>query len=172
MSAGPYGALMAMLAAAPSLANVSVGFGEENINAQDMPTPMVVVVPVGGTWNDTTCLPGYYKTADVNLQNIWMTREMIDLYCWGASIDPSALPVDHADATNELRQLVLQAFQNQTPLGLKFVPMSGKWAQMGTASVRYGRAYVLTVQVDITAPDVLPVYATVTQETLSPITVE
>ena len=160
--------LVTTLTAAPSLRNATVLFGEENINAQDATLPFVCVVPVGGPWSNPTDLPGYYRNADLELNNIWMTQESIDLYLWAADSDPSAQPLDHADAVETFRQEVLQALQYQVAYadvtgtkhrGFKFNPVSGRWAQMNQASVRYGRAYVLTVTVDITAIDVLPVDA-------------
>jgi hypothetical protein len=160
--------LYATLAGAPSLENATVFFGEENINAQDATLPYVCMVPTGGPWSNPTDLPGYYRNADLELNNIWMTQESIDLYLWAADTDPSAQPIDHADAVETFRQDVLRALQYQVAYadvmgakhrGFKFIPVSGRWAQMQQASVRYGRAYVLTVQVDITAIDTLPVDA-------------
>lgn len=160
MSVGSLATLMTMLQAAPTLSGASVVFGEEMVAAQDKDLPMVAIVPVGGTWGPPGA-PGYYQIADVNLNNIWMTQESIDLYLWAASLDPNADPIDHASAIEEFRAQVLQAFQHQAPTGLMFKPVSGRWQLDQRAVVRYGRAYVLTVVVDITIPDVLPVYATV-----------
>ena len=160
MSVGSLATLMTMLQAAPTLADASVVFGEENIAAQDYPLPMVVVEPTSGAFRSDG-EPGYYQNADVNLNNIWMKGQTIDLWLWAASLDPNAYPVDHADAIECFEAQVLQALQFQAPNGLKFHPVADRWQTDGKAVVRYGRALVLTVVVDITIPDVLPVYATV-----------
>ncbi len=158
--------LMTMLAAAPAMEGVSLVFGEENINAQEYPLPMVVVVPVGGGWGPPGA-PGYYKNASLDVNNIWMTQESIDLYLWNNDADPEATEVNHADAVEDLRARVLQSLQTQAPNGLMYRPLSGRWQQQDKETNRFGRAYVLTVQVDITVPDTLPVLATVEKVTVN-----
>lgn len=165
----PYGSLktlMVMLTATPALSGISLVFGEENINAQEFPLPMVVMVPVGGTWGPPGT-PGYYKNASPDLNNIWMTQETIDLYLWNNDPDAEATEVDHADAVEDLRARVLQALQSQSPQGLMYRPVSGRWQLADKENNRFGRAYVLTVSVDITIPDTLPVLATIEEVTVN-----
>jgi hypothetical protein len=171
MSASSYGALktlVAMLTAFLTPYGIEVVYGEENIHSEKEFIPRVVVVPVGGSWVDSGCTPGYYKDANVDLNNIWMTRENIDLVMWSFDPDPLAQPIDHADATEDLRARVLQAFQSQAPNGLMFRPLSGSWEQMQEGVNRFGRAYRMQLQVDITVPDVLPVDVTVDEVTINP----
>lgn len=174
--------LVAYLAAAPSLVGVSVVFGEENIRSQAHPLPMVTVVPVGGPWVPGGA--GYYKAADPDTGNLWMTQESIDLYLWSADIDSdgrvkdTAQPIDNANAVENLRARVLQAFQTQQAheladgtkqYGWMFRPVSGRWETQQDEANRYGRTYVLTVSVDITVPDRLPVDADVDEVVIDPI---
>lgn len=167
MSIGSLKTLFTMLSAAPTLATVNVAFGEEMLSAEDLPTPIVVMVPVGGPWAQPSDAPGYYQGNDPNLNNIWMTQESINLHCWAFDTDPAALPVDHADACETLRAQVLQALQSQCSNGLKFNPVNGQWIPMSNAVNRFGRGYILNVQCDITVPDVPVQYATVTKITLT-----
>lgn len=184
MSVGVYSNLLAMLSVAPSLSGVSLSFGEETNNAQEYPLPWVNVVPTGGAWAQ----PGYAHDENVNENSQgWTTSESIDLYCW--AFDPS-VPIDtpssyvlarHADQTIDLLTNVLQAFQNQTDNanpntgaklgGLMFRPQSGRWQTMQNADNRYGRAYVLTVGIDITIPDFVPPEVICTEVTLNPISI-
>ena len=168
MSVGSLKTLFQMLTEAPTLASVNVAFGEEMLSAENLPTPYVVIVPVGGPWADGSDAPGYFKGADPNLNNIWMTQESINIHCWAFDPDPNALPVDHADACETLRAQVLQALQYQAPNGLKFNPVSGSWVSMANAVNRFGRGYILNVQCDIAVPDVPVQYETVTQTTINP----
>jgi hypothetical protein len=41
-----------------------------------------------------------------------------------------------------------------------FRPITGQWAMGGDSVVRYGRAYILTVSVDIAIPAIQPVEVT------------
>ena len=163
MNYGALKTLLTMLQSQPSLRGVSVVFGEEMIAAQDSACPVVVMVPVGGPWND----PGYIQGVNPAVEMIWGTTESIDLYCWAAATGNDS-PIDNADAVEVLRARVLQAFQGQLNSGLKYVPVSGKWMRMNDSVNRFGRAYVLTVQVDIGIPAVMYPDATVTQTTLNP----
>lgn len=168
-SVGALKTLMTMLADAPSMTGVSLVFGEENIRAQEFRLPMVTVTPVGGSW--TNGLPGYYEDANVDLENIWLTTENINLTLWAcADMDASPPPtaVDHADAIENLRCNVLRAFQSQAAQGLRFVPVSGQWALYDEQVNRFGRGYVLTVQVDITYPSALPVDVTLETVEVNP----
>lgn len=174
--------LLAYLVAAPSLVGVSVVFGEENIRSSAHKLPVVTVVPVGGPW--VAGGGAYYRAANVNLNALWMTQESIDLYLWSADVDgdgrakDDAQPIDHANAVENLRARVLQAFQTQqaqenaegeAQYGWMYRPVSGRWETQQDESNRYGRTYVLTVQVDITVPDALPVEADVDEVVIDPI---
>lgn len=166
MSVGVLSTLLSTLQASPILtgAGVSVAFGEEMINAEDVTIPKVVLVPGAGSYGPD---PGYYLNADVNVDWIWGLKESIDLYLVAYATTVGAQPIDHADAVESLRQLVLQAIKSQADSGLKWTPVSGRWVTDANAVVRYGRAYVLTVQVDIAIPDVTPTEVTVTSLTLN-----
>jgi hypothetical protein len=186
MNYGSLKTLVELLGAFLVPLGISVVFGEENIRAQDAQLPMVVVVPIGGQW--VVGGASYYKSANPNVGGPWMTQENIDLYLWSADIDSdgrakdNATAIDHANAVENLRARVLQAFQSQTAFyatdgvtkkyGFMFRPTSGRWERQGDEINRYGRVYVLTVNVDITVPDVLPVDATIDEVILDPITME
>lgn len=160
MAIGALKTLMTMLAEAPSMVGVSLAFGEENKIAQEHLLPYCCVVPIGGPWQQSGAYGGYYVDATNEQDNVWATTESLALYLWAADDDVNALPVDHADAVEELRAKVLQALQNQAPLGLMFRPISGQWALGADSVVRYGRAYILTVSVDIAIPAIQPVEVT------------
>src|SRR5689334_18409327 len=119
-SIGSLKPLLTMLREAPTLAGVSVVFGMENVPAQEFNLPMVVVVPRGGQYAPGQ---GYVKDADVNLAVIWGVNTSIDLYLWAKSGDPIGQPEDEADAIENLRAVVLQAFQYQRPNGLFYFPV-------------------------------------------------
>lgn len=156
--------LLFMLQAAPSMANVNVVFGEEMIDSKDPAYPMVVIVPIGGEW----LMPGYYLDANPDTNNQWATDENIDLYLAAESRDSAAEPVDHADTVYELRRNVMQAFQSQQPSGWLYRPLSGRWVLDQNAINRRGRAYVLSIQVNMTVADTAPVTVTVVEETINP----
>lgn len=163
MSIGALKTLMTMLEDSPTLAGVSVEFGEENINAQDVATPFVCIVPRNGTWYE----PGYIKELNPNIEMLWATTESVDVYLWDFDSSVNADLVDHADKVEQLRAKVLQALQNQRPYGLYFKPVSGRWSTMQEQQSRYGRGYVLTVQVEIGIPDVDPTEVTMDELTLT-----
>lgn len=163
MNYGALKTLFIMLQSQPSLRGVAVVFGEENIAAQDLACPVVVMVPGAGQWD----APGYIQDVNPSVEMIWGTTESIDLHCWAAATGNDS-PIDNADAVEVLRARVLQAFQLQLNNGLAYKPVAGRWLTMGNSVNRFGRAYVLTVQVDIGIPAVLYPDATVTQTTLNP----
>lgn len=147
-----YEVLVTMLQQAPSMRGVSLLFGEENFSSEDQPLGFVTIYPVGGPWNQ----PGYFRGANVNLENIWSTKEQMDLVLWSAvdpNADPPPTPAQHATAICNLRRRVLNALQTQQmPGGLTYVPVSGRWALFDNAQNRYGRGYVLSVMVEIPVP--------------------
>ncbi len=160
---------------------VSLAFGEENKIAQEYPTPFVCIVPVNGAYDKDQV--GYAKheydaetqtyaddASDLDMQ--WPLHQQIELWCWAYDETPGALAIDHANATENLRAYVLQAFWDQRPGGLYFEPVGERWALMQDAENRYGRALVITISADVTVKYVAPVEATVTEVTFSPITLE
>jgi hypothetical protein len=156
--------LMDALTSAPTLAGASVVFGEENLASNEYPLPRVVVTPIGGNWES----PGYYKDANPDVTAIWKTDENIELSLWAESTDPTRqLPIHHATAVEDFRAAVLQALQAQRSTGLFYKPVSGRWQLDQDAVSRLGRSYVLTVVVEITVPDVVPIEATYTSVTLT-----
>ena len=169
-SVGSIKTLVAMLSAFLTPFGISVAYGEELIAANDYKLPMVVVVPVGGPWTQGA----YYEAATQEQNNIWQTQEQIDLYLWSADVDANgrerdtATPVDHADAVENLRARVLQALQDQAPSGLMYRPYAGRWEFAQNEVNRYGRGYVLSVQVDISVPAIQPTEVTVDEVTITP----
>ncbi len=170
-----------MIRTAPSMAGVSVAFGEETIAANEYPTPRLTIVPLGGNWGENNNTPGYERDSDPNLQNLWMTGEVVELHCWAIADGQLPKPVDHADAVENLRALTLQALQSQRARyasdnatkerGLTFRVISGRWALANNVTIREGRCYVLTIQIDITVPSALPAEATIEHITLDPIAI-
>ncbi len=148
---------------APSLAGVAIGYGEESIAMFANSAPAVVIVPKGGPWDAAP----YAHAVDPDVNRIWMTNEQIDIYIAGYSTDAGAAGVDHADATEDLLGAVLQALQWQQAqgsyaapiVGARYIPTSGAWMLAANEMERFGRCYVLSVQVDKTFADVLPVDA-------------
>jgi KaiC/GvpD/RAD55 family RecA-like ATPase len=107
---------------------------------------------------------------------LWGVHENVDLYCFGFDIDPNAQPIDHADAVESLRQLVLSALRDQQAQysdvnsvahGLSWRPVSQRWETVKNALTRYGRALVITVAVEVTVPMAQPQEATITSYQLS-----
>lgn len=168
--------LMQMLKEAPQLEGVSVLIGDEARQLQDMPLPAVIVVPSVGTWSE----PGYILEADPDTETIWSTLETIDLALWAVGLRSAGAPsedvADHYEAVEQLRTRVLQALHHQRRTlnadgtkggGLYFKPVSGRWEQLGDAFNRYGRAYTLAVQVEISVPGAAPVPATLSTITIN-----
>lgn len=176
--------LVQMLKAFFDVYGIDVRFGEEFVWDTTVKLPCVVVAPLGGQWEQngylkdtrrtTTSGAGYAYYDSDERNNQWMTHEDIQIYCWSADVDANgmekatATAVDHADAVENLRAKVLQALQQQAPNGLMFRPVNGQWVWAGSETLRYGRAYVLTVNVDITVPDIAPVDVTVAEVTINP----
>lgn len=149
--------LFTTLQASPFLAGVALGFGEELIGTTDLPTPCVIVAPVGGPWD----APGYVAGIDPQTENVWKTDEAVDLHMWAHSPSPTAQAIDHANEAELLRQKMLSALQDQrnqatssgaNATGLYWKPVNGRWLPMGNSVNRYGRAYVLTVIAEISVP--------------------
>lgn len=163
MGQGAYKTLYLMLKASLNPAGVAVFFGEEYKNAQEAPLAMVVINPTSASF-PATSFPGYAKDLDVDADtdNLWTLTETCDLTIW-ASADPNAetppTAVDSAEAVEDARVAVLRAFQDQQFKGLKFVPTGGRWATFEDQMLRFGRAFVMQVSVDVTYTTTPPVYA-------------
>jgi len=166
--AGPLKTLYGALAASTFLSGVSIVYGEEEINDQSQPLPMVVMVPVGGEIGPS----GYEGAGDPVVERRWSVLEQVDLYLWAFNTTPGAGPIDHADATETLRSNVLAALQDQraqytdvanVSYGLAFIAQRESWKAMDGAFVRYGRALVLSVTAEITVAMPVPAEATITE---------
>lgn len=157
--------LVTMLREAPTLVGASIAFGDENISAQEYALPYLCVVPTGGQYKPGQ---GYFKQADTDIYVIWNVDTKLDLYLWAHSEDPSAEALDHVEAIEIFRAQVLQAINNQRPSGLFYYPVSERWsAYDDQITSRYGRALVLTVNCEVSIPDVLPAKVTPTGLTLN-----
>lgn len=178
--AGALKTLFGALQNSAYMSGVSLVYGEEDIAAQDFALPMVVMVPNGGPY-DPNRQPAYIQGEDPTIEMAWAVTQNVDLYLWACSTSPTAQPIDHADAIETLRQLVLSAFQDQrvqfdsqgnTANGLAFTVVSERWEKMQNALNRFGRALVLSVTAELPVPMATPPFATVTSEvinkTLSP----
>lgn len=176
--AGPLKTLFTALVASSNgagngfLQGVTVDFGEEALPAQDRPLPRIVMVPIRGNHG-----PGYATDGsagsedeltkpppiDVNTENLWEIAQQVQFYLWSAKLnngmqDPTAQPVDHADAVETLRLALLSALQDQTAMtdtngrvynGLAWKSLGEEWETMKNAVNRFGRALVVTVQIDV-----------------------
>lgn len=166
---GVYGTLVTMLSGAAPLSGVYVRFGEEAIADESSADPRVVIVPLGGAVTPN----GYQQAGDPDDENRWSIVEQAEIWCGAWSSSAGAQPVDHADAVDDLRRRVLSALAIQRysldPAtsaiygGLWWAPVSGRWERFGDSVMRYGRAYVLTVQVELTVTD----YTTFTDATVT-----
>lgn len=156
---GPLRTFLFMLQQAPSMQNqnVSILYGEEFIAAQDAAYPIVVIVPIGGP----VSMPGYYDNANPNTNNQWVITETVDFYIAAESRVSSAEPVDHADEVYALRRNLLRALQYQQPRGWYYREMRGRWELDQNAINRRGRAYILSVDIEMTVADAEPVTVTV-----------
>lgn len=183
-SVASYGALktlFTMLSASTSFAqqSVTLAFGEENKIAQEFSTPYVCMVPTTGSYKKDTVgfakgafdsATGQYANTDEDMY--WPLSQTVELWLWAFDPDPAATAIDHADAAENLRAAVLQAFWDQRPQGLYFEPTGERWATMQDQQNRYGRALVMTVSCDVTVSYLAPVDATVEEVTLGTVTVE
>lgn len=157
MSLGSLKNLYTALQTAPTLAGMSVVYGEEEQNDQSLPLPMFVIMPQGGPFQPGQ---GYIKGLGQTVAVIWTVDEQIDVAVWATAV--SGLPIDNADATEQAAALMLQALANQRPSGLTYRPVSRRWQLMQGAYTRYGRALVLSFVAQVPIPGVTPSMATVT----------
>lgn len=172
--AGPLKTLYGALQASQYMAGVSFVYGDEEINTQRFQLPCVVMAPRGGPFQ----APGYAFAVDPNTNMLWETQDTIDFWLWAASSDPTAQgAVDHADAVESLRQLFLSALQDQQAqysdsaspaYGLYYKAVSGRWETVAqNPTSRYGRCYVVSVQLWIPIVMAPPTEVTVTTVTIS-----
>lgn len=160
--AGPLKTLFGALQASTFMTGVSVIFGDEETFTQRFKLPLVVMVPRGGPFTS----PGYAQATDPETELLWETAETVEFWLWSASTNPAAQgAVDHADAIEALRQLVLSALQDQraqytdagTPTyGVAYSAVAGRWEVSTNPSSRFGRAYVLSVRVAVSIPMAAP----------------
>lgn len=169
--AGPLKTLFGALQASVFMTGVSLVYGEEEVHDQSIALPMVVMVPTGGPFEAS---PAYSTNLDPAIEAQWGVVESVDLYLWASNA--SGLPIDNADATESLRQLVLSALQDQRAQytdvinvahGLFYRPISQRWQLMQGGFVRYGRALVLTVAILIPIAIVSPEQATITTTSIT-----
>lgn len=171
--AGALKTLFGALQASSFMTGVPLVFGDEEINTQRNKLPCVVMVPRGGSYVE----PGYALALDPAVETIWETAETVEFWIWSASTDTSnQAAIDHVDAIESTRQLVLSALRDQraqytdvasVAYGLQYKVLSGRWETMANAISRYGRAYVLTVTIPISIPMAAPQQATVTSITVN-----
>lgn len=171
--AGPLKTLFGALRASQALTGVSLVYGEEEVHSQGQPLPMVVMVPMGGPYEDSPAYSGHF---DRTIEAQWGISQTVDFYLWAADPSPTATPIDHADATESLRVLVLSALQDQRAQytdvanierGLYYKPLMERWAQMDGGLVRLGRALVLTVLVPTPVAPPAPPVAIITEEAIN-----
>lgn len=155
MSASSLKTLFTTLQASALLTGVTLSFGQELIAGLDRVPPLVDIVPIGGPWEET----GYAQGVDNDVSAIWMTHEQVDLYCYAYSNAGGATAIDHADAARNLSNLALQALQQQASSGLRFWPVRGEWVMASNEFSQFGRAYKLSINLDISMTDITPVYA-------------
>lgn len=146
--------------AAPSLAGASVVFGEESIPAQSQALPLVVVVPQGGPIKKGQGMP--VKNLPLGTSRIWQVAEAVDILIWTKASGTHALPIDHADAVEDVAAFVLQALEYQRPQGLNYEATGRAWATLENGQSRLGRALKLSIRLDVSVVNVAPPTATVT----------
>lgn len=171
--AGPLKTLLGALQASTFLSGVTVVYGDEETNTQRWDLPCIVMVAKGGPYVE----PGYAGNTDPAVETLWETAERVDFWLWGASTDPANQgAIDHTDAIETLRQLLLSALRDQraqytdvnnVAYGLAYRVVDGRWETLANAVSKYGRAYVLTVQIQISIPMAAPQEATVTNYQLN-----
>ena len=136
--------------------NITMVFGEEEIDTQRTVMPYVVMVARGGSYDE----PAYAAFIDPATEMLWNKYETVEFWLRAASTDLSQQgAIDHTDALESLRQMFLSAVRDQraqytdvsnVAYGLFAKPLSGRWETVGqNADSRYGRVYVLTCQVNI-----------------------
>lgn len=182
---GPLKTLFLALGASQFMQGVSLAFGEEQLAAQDLPLPYVVMVPRRGAHSE----PGYAvdgsggsepdsvtkpPALDENIDTLWQIAEQIQFYIWAASTAPNALPVDHADTVETVRLALLSALRDQRAqtdgngnvyYGLGFKSLGEEWETMQNAVNRFGRALIVTVEISVPVVMAAPTSGEVTPTT-------
>lgn len=134
---------------------ITVLYGFQNIPTTDSVLPLVVVVPKGGQYLPAT---GYNNQAvPQNRRNISGVKETVELWVWAVGPGLAPLPEDNDNACEEVRDRLCQAMGRQRWSGLYWVPQNEQWQQMTNSTLRYGSGLVITIQAEITVPDVAPV---------------
>jgi len=171
--AGALKTLFQSLQASSFLSGVTLKFGEEYKIAQEGSLPYICMVPIGGPIDNN---PGYSGGLDPAVELLWGIHEQVDFYLWHADTSPTADAIDHADAVEGLRQLLLSALRDQqaqytdavnVSYGLAWTPSREAWALMGDSAIRYGRCLVVTCTPEISVAMALPPEATVDTVTIN-----
>lgn len=171
--AGPLKTLFLALQASTYMSGVSLAFGEEMTRAQEFALPYIVMVPRTGNHDR----PGYAMDGSAGVQaggvkpgapdewidSAWEVQQRVDFYLWNAklaadgSLDPNATAVDHADSIETLRLALLSALHDQGAqpdadgnayYGLDWKSLGEQWETMQDAVNRFGRALVVSVQIN------------------------
>jgi hypothetical protein len=182
--AGPYKTLFQALQASAFItgAGITLAFGEECIADESQAVPYVVMVPRGGPAQEpgyaidgsvsaaTPPLPSQYL--DVNVEDLWEFGEVFQFFCW--AFDPAKTPIDNTEAAAAVRLALLAALRDQRAMvnsngdvfyGLSWKALRSDWQPAGNMVNRFGRAFILTVQIDIPAVMAPPTSSEVTVET-------
>lgn len=159
-----------LLTTAPSLAGVSVLFGQEEINEQNRKPPAIVVYPFGGSISGPGTPP---RGLDPTINMLWEVKESIYIHCWGYDFN-NPTNLNHYNKADTLRQNVLRALQYQryeaepeSPKvnigpGYWFEPVNEQWSLADNAQTKFGAVCVIEVVVKILILDVFPLLETIT----------
>lgn len=168
--AGPLKTLFDMLSQSAPLTGVGVYFGLEEVDQQRATLPYVVMNPTAGRYESPAS--GVTKL-DPDTEMSWDARGNLDIWLFAAAPDlANQGAIDHADALQSLEVKVLAALQDQqaqytdennVTFGFAYKAVSFRWETNTNAVSRFGRAFVITFQLD--APRVVPLgpKATVTR---------
>lgn len=156
--AGALKTLFGALQASSYMSGVTLLFGEESKRFQEPVLPAIMMVPVGGPIDDN---PGYIKGVDPATEMIWGIHERVEFWIWANDPSPTAQPIDHADAVEGVRQLLLSALRDQqaqytdvasVSYGLTWKPTDERWALDDDAAIRWGRALIVSTLPVISVP--------------------
>ena len=149
---------------------VTVLFGAANIPTTDSKLPLIIVVPKGGNYLPAT---GYNnQTVPQQRRNISGIKENVELWLWAADTLNPNIPEDNCDAIESLRERLLQAMGRQRWTGLYWVPQNETWQLVNNTTSLYGAGLVITLQAEITVPDVAPLTVRIEQYELEEVIIE